>query len=210
MARLQVGNVRIDGSDVSVGTPAPAGTGRPADASVPGGDPGFAIRTLERIPVSAGLLAVVGIACMAAGTAINVMLSAWTNPAAALLGGGVLAPVGAGLLVAGAAKRFILRRAHLRHRAALGREWQRHRDTLRTLLSGTDPRQTVEWIAARTGWPEAAVLHTLALLREEGALTEELDTTSGAFHYTCRPVPAAATPYDLTTRLDTLSTRPER
>jgi hypothetical protein len=202
MARLQVGNIRIDGSDVYIG-PAGPGTAVPSRGMQTGA--GSGIRLLTRFPGSGGVLMVAGLAVAAVGTAINVALEAWNNPVGALVGGGVLAPVGVGLLVLGAAREYLRARPEVVHRAALGDNPDPYLARLRGLLSTPAPHQTVAWITRGTGWDEATALHALALLRCSGELLEEVDLETGDFYYVAQPNPSTPGPADLNTRLGTLT-----
>jgi hypothetical protein len=179
MARLQVGDIKIDGQNVTIGGEPPRRVPGSGDhASVP-----RALWVVERLPVRAVILGAAGAVLMVAGTVVNVLYAAWADPLNALLHGGILAPLGVGLAAAAATKTWIRRNPLVRHAVALGDSSEEHLATLSTLLAGNDPRQTVAWIATRTRWPEPTILHSLALLRERGELEEELDLDQGEFYY---------------------------
>lgn len=203
MARLEVGDIRIEGSDVRIGGVTPGAATAPANA----GDAGIAagLRVLDRIPFSGRFLILAGLAMAAAGTVINLALRAWTDPVGALTSGGVLAPLGVGVLVLGVLREYLRARPDVRHRAALGDAPDAHLDRLRELLREPGPHQTIPWITRATGWDEGAVLHALALLRSSGELLEEIDFDSGEFYYMAQPTPLTASPANLDTRLGTFT-----
>lgn len=207
MARLQVGDIQIDGSDIRIGgrnpgLPEAAGT----DARTgTGTDVSQAVRVLDHIPFSPRTLVMAGLAAVIAGTVVNVVLGAWNDPLGVLVRGGILAPLGVGIVMLGAAKQYLRRKPEVRHRAALGADADRYLDTLRQILAQPSPQQTIGWIGQRTGWPEADVVHALALLRTRGELLEEIDLESGEFYYVAQPQPLTLGPADLDTRLGNLT-----
>ncbi len=201
MSRLRVGNISIDGRNVAIDDPlAPAagvttrGLGQPGNVSV--------IRLFDRIPFGPPVLIGAGGVLTAAGTVINVVQGVLENPVAAFLHGGVLAPLGAGLLAVGVAKAYLARRPELRYAASLGSEADAYIADLRVLLGRRDTRQTIGWITERSGWPEARVLCVLALMRSRDMITEDLDPQTGEFFYFTESLPV---PRDLDTRLGELS-----
>jgi hypothetical protein len=210
MARLRVGDIEIDGSNVTIGgvpqipqvpasqstrpgmaltapgrttalaTPAPAAEGLDALATFPIG---------HRLLMGAGG----GLAAAAAG-----LIATFEAMAAA-----PLLFTGIGAVVLGLLKRRALgRRAAARARAE-ERELAAHADRLRPLLGEGRTEQTVEWIAARSGLPEATVVRALVFMRDRNEIAEELNTESGEWYYA--PVLALpAVPRDLDERLATL------
>jgi hypothetical protein len=204
MARLQVGDIAIDGSDIRIGGAKP-GSPDGGDTTQSVEDLRSGIQFLDRVPFSGRFLIACGVVVAIAGTIINVALGAWNNPIGALMGGGVLAPLGIGIAVLGAAGEYLRRRPHLRHRAALVGDPQTYLATLRQLLAHSRPDQTVPWIVHRTGWSEGTVVHALALLRSSGELLEELDLDTGEFYYVVPTNPFTLAPADLDTRLGTLT-----
>lgn len=205
MARLQVGDIQIDGSDIRIGGSNPGLPEAPRTETDTGTDVARAVRVLDRIPFSPGTLVAIGLAAAAVGTAINLVLGAWNDPLGVLMRGGLLAPLGMGIMVLGAAKQYLRRKPETRHRAALGGNADRYLDTLRQLLGQAAPHQTIGWIRQRTGWAEADVVHALALLRTRGELLEEIDLESGEFYYVAQPQPLTLGPADLDTRLGNLT-----
>lgn len=201
MGRLQVGDIRIDGRNVTIGGVAPAAASSPLPPPS-GPDLNESIRLLDRVPFSPGFLAATGLVCAAFGTAANVLLAAWDDPLRALLGGGFLAPLGVALLALAGAKALLRARPDARHRAALANPAP-FLNTLRQLLARDREEQTVDWIRARTGWTDEQVVHALALLRASDELREELDLETGQFYYVAQPIPIG--PRDLDTRLGQLT-----
>jgi len=207
MARLQVGDIEIDGSDIRIGGRNP---GLPEAARSDAGtdtetDVARAVRLLDRIPFSPRTLVMAGLAAAIAGTVVNVVLGAWNDPLGVLVRGGILFPLGISVVTLGAAKQYLRRKPETRHRAALGDNADRYVDVLRKILAQASPQQTIGWIRQRTGWPEADVVHALALLRTRGELLEEIDLESGEFYYVAQPQPLTLGPADLDTRLANLT-----
>jgi hypothetical protein len=189
MAKLQVGDITIDGRNVTIGpqVPIPAPARPPPD----GASVAHAVSLLDRVPLSTGALLSIGGILAVVGTVVNVMLAAWNDPLGALMHGGILAPLGAGVVVAGVAKAWIRHRPRIRHAAALGGEAEPYLLTLRRILVGPDTRHTIAWIAGQTGWADESIVHALALLRDRGELLEELDLERGEFYYQAvQPSPA--------------------
>jgi hypothetical protein len=202
MSRLQVGDILIEGTKVSIGGTQPPPPLKAPVPEQPKREDGALL--LNRIPFAPRVLGVAGAASAVVGMAINAWFSAWSDPFGALLNGGFLAPVGFGLVALGAAKHFAGRPA-VRHRAALGGDPEPYIARLAPLLALPRPRQTIEWIGRQTGWPEETVVHALALLRERGQVQEELDLDTGEFYYVHTPLPSPG-PRDLDTRLGDINT----
>jgi hypothetical protein len=201
MSQLKVGDIQIDGTRVTIGASAAATRDSPPAAS--GAPLGTLARWTLTVPGSAGLYFAAGLALAVAGTMINVLLHAWTDPVGALAHGGALAPAGVGLLALGAAKRALRMHPRLLHRSALGSEAGAYLSTIRELLRKEDPNHTVGWIVSTTGWTEARVVHALALLRGQEQVEEKLDLISGQFYY-CSGAPSID-PRSLDARIDTLT-----
>lgn len=202
MSRLRVGNVTIDGRNVTIDDPSPVHAAGSQASGLRQSGNAAAFRLLHRVPVPPSVLVGAGGVLTAAGTIANILLRAMDDPFGALVQGGFLAPVGAGLLAAGIAKAYLARRPDLRHAASLGPDSARYVDELSALLRRPDVGQTVPWIVQRSGWPEDRVLRTLALMRSRGLVVEDLDTDTGEFFYFVEPSPA---PRSLDTRLGELS-----
>ena len=81
------------------------------------------------------------------------------------------------------AKHFLARRPSLRHRAALGGECDEYLHRLLSLLAPEDARHTLAWILAQTGWTEIEALRALAILIEDGRVTELKEPPSDSFYY---------------------------
>jgi hypothetical protein len=93
---------------------------------------------------------------------------------------------GLGLLGLGIAKRSeehrLLEAAKARDDAELGP----HVELVRAALAAQNPEQTVEWLTARLGLPEATVVRVLDRLRRAGEVEEELNVDSGDWYYFAR------------------------
>jgi hypothetical protein len=198
MSRIQVGDIIIDGQNVQIGSlqaqprVPETGLGQASNARL--------LATVARLPVPPARLAVAGVALVAVGTVVNVAVGVLTDPFTALLRGGVLAPLGVGLLVLGAFKAYLGGRTHAILSASLEGGFERYLARLRPLLQGEPGTCTVAALAGTTGWPEPTVVRALALLRERGEVAEELDLDTGEFYYTTRTLP----PRDLDSRLGEL------
>jgi hypothetical protein len=203
MARLRVGDIQIDGSDVSIGnrTPAPLAP-RPV---APGSGLAPLVGIADRLPFPAGFLVLAGFVLVVGGTLARIAFGAWIGSIAGTIGAGAMVAAGLATAGLGLAKGLIQRRPVWRHRAALGGGWPGDRARALELLSGSDPQQTLPWLAERTGWDEHRTAHVLGLLQAEGRLAEELDTVTGLFYYTCPAADPAHASLDLSTRLTTLS-----
>lgn len=139
--------------------------------------------TLQALPMPARAIGWVGSAVTIAGLALAAWNEAWLDPIGAILRGGVLVPLGAGLMGAALLKRSLERGTLRVDRLALGDGADAMVRTVRPLLTRPLRHQTVEWLEARTGWPESTVVSLLGLMREHGELTEEFDDESGNFYY---------------------------
>jgi hypothetical protein len=198
MSRIQVGEITIDGQDVRIGKPdvlPRAQSAGPAPAS--SADP---LAAATRIPVRPALLAIIGAGMIAAGTAVNLVVGVLSDPVRALLYGGVLAPLGVGLLGLALLKAWASRLSPVALAASFEGGPERYIATLRPLLHGGPEACTVAALARTTGWSEPTVVRTLALMRERGEVAEELDFDTGQFYYTTGTLP----PRDLDSRLGQL------
>jgi hypothetical protein len=129
------------------------------------------------------------------------VLQAWVDPLGALVRGGALVPLGLAVMGLAAIKRFLARRSDLRHAASLRGLPHPYLQVMRTRLAApTHGRATVESLMRSTGWTEAEVVHTLALLRDGGEASEELDLETGEFYYIAQRPPSR----DLSSRLGEL------
>ena len=196
MSRIRVGDITIDEGSVQIGGAEP---GRPAAAAVrPAPSPLPSL--VRRIPVPPLVLAGAGAAMLAAGTAVNVLVGVFSDPLTALARGGILAPLGFGMLVLAGLTTVLRRRPAAELVSALGGDVDGHVARLRPLLDAVPAACTVAALATRAGWPEPTVVRVLALMRERGEVSEELDLDTGQFYYTTRTLP----PRDLQSRLATL------
>jgi hypothetical protein len=198
MSRIQVGEITIDGENVRIGNAdnlPQAQSSRPALA--PSIDP-LAIATL--IPGRPGLLALIGAGMMAAGTVVNLVVGVLSDPVRALLYGGVMAPLGVGLLGLALLKAWTVRASPVALASSLEGGPEQYIATLRPLLQGGPEACTVAALARATRCSEPTVVRALALMRERGEVAEELDFDTGQFYYTTRTLP----PRDLDSRLGQL------
>jgi hypothetical protein len=196
MSRLRVGDIEIDGSSVRIGGAVP-GAPPAAQKGVAQASNAGLLLWLRRVPVRSRVLVGSGAVAASAGTAVNVLFSVWTDPAAALLHGGFLAPLGAGVAALGLMRAYATRKPEAVMAAALGGDPEPYLRKLRPILASGEGRATVQWLVSRTGWSEREVEHALGLLRHRGEISEELDYDTGQFHYVAQLPP----PRDLTSRL---------
>jgi hypothetical protein len=187
MARLRVGDIEIDGSNITIG-------GVPQIPAAPNAGPGMAMTTTPKAivpstspPVAEGLDAMATIPIghrlligmggglfVAAGTLLAVTQAVAAVP---------LLFTGIGGVVVGLLKRRALGRRAAARRRGHERELGEYADRLRPLLGEAKTEQTVEWIAARSGLPEIAVVRTLAFMRDRHEVEEELNTETGEWYY---------------------------
>ena len=199
MSRIQVGDITIDGHNVQIGNR----DGLPRVKNAGLFDPSNArlLATIARMPVPPALLAAIGAGMIAAGTAVNVIVGVLSDPFTALLRGGVLAPLGVGLLGLALLKGYVGRRGTMVLAASLEGDPEAYFARLRPLLRGSARACTVPALAGITGWSEPTVVRVLALMRERGEAAEELDFDTGQFFYTTHTLP----PRDLDSRLGELN-----
>jgi hypothetical protein len=195
MARIRVGDVEIDGRAVTIRDATcpgsqPPPTGRSLDAGM--------LRFLRRLPLQPSVLVRAGAVLLLVGaSALGLVFGYSAYPGWLALAGFSLS-TGVGLLGAGVAKHYAVRRPEWAHHAALGPRAREYLATLLQLLGQVDRRQTVAWIGARTGWPEPIVLHALALLIARDQVSEQYDPQAEAHYYVAT---RAFLPHDLDSRL---------
>lgn len=199
MSRIQVGEITIDGQSVHIGSPADPPRIPGAAAAQPSPD-AFLLHAVPRIPVPTAALALAGVLLVVAGTAVSLAVGVLANPLGALLRGGVLAPVGLGLLGLALLKRLAAGRSATVLAASLPGDPETYVARLRPLLAGDPASTTVAALARRAGWTEPVVVRVLALMRQRGEVAEELDLDTGHFYYTTLTLP----PRDLDSRLGEL------
>lgn len=188
----------IDGQHVQIGNaPDPSRAQAPAPAQ-PSSAPLLTI--LQRVPISPALLAAVAVGMIVVGTTVNVVVGVLSDPFAALARGGVLAPLGVGVLGLALLKGFLGTRQSAALVSGLGDDGDARIAALRPLLQGQPEACTVAALAQSTGWSESTVVRVLALMRSRGEVVEELDLDSGQFYYTTLTLP----PRDLNSRLGEL------
>lgn len=202
MSKLRVGDILIEDDGIRIAgqayTRVPTTT--PRQGSKGGASVG-ALAALRHFPVPAHILGWLGAGVSIIGFTLAVWGTAWEHPISALLRGGFLVPVGAGLIAAAVLKRLLEKNAISINRLALDEQGEPVADRVRKLLTRPDQNQTVEWLQERTGWPESTLVRVLAVLRERGELAEELNEDSGDFYYyTVRRVSR-----DLDSRLDEIN-----
>lgn len=212
VARIRVGDIEIDGNNVSIGgvsipehSPPPAvPQQQQQQALVPFAPPALpAVRAddpLIHFPVSTGGLYFGG---------IMVLLVAVVC-ALAQVPGLFLAPIGVGLMVVATMKRRALELAAAGRAREGERELAEHGKAITGQLRGHGSEQTVEWLMERTKLPESTIVRTLASLRARGEITEELDTDTGNWFYTATARALAPPARDLDARLAALQSREAR
>jgi hypothetical protein len=213
MARLRVGDIEIDGSNVTIGgvpqtpatpatptaragvaitkTPTTTTTALARPQAPPPAEGLDALATFpigHRLLIGGGGLAIAAAAVVAATQAVT---------AAPLLVSGV------GAIVVGLLKRRALRRRAAARARAEAEELGDHASRLRPLLGEAKAEQTIEWITERSGLAEAAVVRTLVFMRDRGEIVEELNTETGEWYYGS-PLALPAAPRALDERLAAL------
>jgi hypothetical protein len=217
MSRLRVGDIEIDGSNITIGgvpqiptqptapIPGPPSTGpgvamivRPAAtpaATSPGATRPAAAESLDglaNLPIGHRLLVGAGGGLAAAAVTLLVVTQA--------VAGMPLLFSGLGAIIVGLLKK----RAVGRRAAARAREQELelggHAERLRPLLCEGKigkTEQTIEWITARSGLPEGTVVRTLAFMRDRQEVAEELNTETGEWYYApALSLPAASLALD--------------
>jgi hypothetical protein len=209
MARLRVGDIEIDGANVTIGGVPQIPATPPAKAGVaitkttttalarPSSPPPAAegLDALASFPIGHRLLIGGGGGLAVAAAAVVAATQAVT--AAPLLVSGV------GAIVVGLLKRRALRRRAAVRARAEAEELGGYAARLRPLLGEARAEQTVEWITARSGLPEAAVVRTLVFMRDRAEIVEELSTETGEWYYGA-PLALPAAPRALDERLAAL------
>lgn len=214
MSRLRVGDIEIDGSNITIGgvpqiptAPSP-GTGvamtvtttttptTPVTTALTTTTPGAlapagarrapeGLDALAQFPIGHRLL--MGAGGGVAAAAATLLATTEVVAAVPLLFSGI------GGIVVGILKRRALRRQAAARAQADERELGEHAARLRPLLSEARPEQTVEWIVERTKLSEATVVRTLAFMRDRHEVTEELNTETGEWYYgSALSLPAAS------------------
>jgi hypothetical protein len=117
------------------------------------------------------------------GFVISLWNTAWADPLGALVRGGFMVPVGAGIMAAAVMNRLLETGRTSVNRVALGQNGRQMGECLHRLIRRPSQTQTLEWIQGATGWDEALLLRLLAELRDSGELVEELDHDTGHFYY---------------------------
>jgi hypothetical protein len=177
MKRIVVGDVVVDGASVQVNGRSLLGANEDVLLSAP--PLTLSQRLLLQPPLGRSLLAALG----GAAAVVGVLPFLWRGPflLAALL------PIGIGTLAVAALQPWLARRLRVDLHVALGHAVAPVVARLTPVLRSTMQRHTVESLSARLQLPAAATGLALAWMREEGALDEELDTTSGHFYYALAP-----------------------
>ena len=219
MARLRVGDIEIDGSNITIGgvpqiPAAPIAGPGVAPAATPKAGPGTALTVTPKTSALASAPpAAEGLDALAAFPIEHRLLiggGASLAVAAVLMIAALQAMIGAPLIFTGLGAMTIgllTRRALARRAAARAQAQERelgdHAVRLRPLLGEAKPEQTVEWIVERSGLPEAIVVRTLMYMRDRDEIAEELNTETGDWYYG-QPFALPAAPRALDERLAAL------
>lgn len=187
MARLKVGDIEIDGTNVTIGgqrmgvSPPVAPTPMPS-RDAPSGPAASADPStgLHELPLSSGGLVIAGIAALIAGAAWMAVNGPW---------GAFLLPIGLGLTALGLLKHWADRRAKEERERRAAVELAPTVSELRRWLSEPDQSHTVEWLVSRSGLSERQVVQGLAELQRKGELMEDLSDASGEWFYYSVSVP---------------------
>jgi hypothetical protein len=199
MSKLRVGDILIENDQITIGGKSVGGglLERPPQPA-PTVGPWIWV---SRLPFSARLFGWAGATTAIAGFMIAILNTAWEDPVLAIIRGGFLVPLGAGLIGLGLAKAYLERNVNELDRLAIGPEVDELLHRLRALLAPGSRHQTVEWIQGRFGVREEVVARLLAILRGRGELSEELDPDNGEFYYCI----VRTDPRDLDERLATIN-----
>lgn len=194
MSRLRVGDIVIDGTDVSIGGVTMTGRAQALSAPQPRSSrpsshpvlPGPIARLVanlrpRHLTMFGGGLAAVGAALLVLGPAVDGVL-------AFVFGGGLFLTAGGGAAAAGLLLTWSARErateALRSEEAALAAGVAR----LRSILRGAGADQTYERLVKRSGLSESMVVRSLRALRDSGELIEDLNTETGDFFYALQPV----------------------
>jgi hypothetical protein len=197
MSQLRVGDIVVDGRNVSIGSTnltGPAATPARPDGVVPlaGTD------TRPKSGVWNVALALSG-ALVAAGGGWAFFSNAEPfSLTSYLFGGGIVASAGCGMIVLSGCLATLRRRqlGLAAERAAL--ELAANAERLASILTSLGPEQTLNKLVADAGLPLPAVVRALAHLREHGELKEDLNTETGEWHYSvARPLATPELPKNL-------------
>jgi len=201
MARLRVGDIEIDGSNITIGgvpqipTTPTAGPSTAIVVTTKTGTTALTPQSPPRSPEGLDALATIPIGhrlLMVGGgglaVAAAVVLAATLAVAAV-----PLLFTGIGAVIVGLLKWRALGRQAAARTQAQEQELDGYAARLRPLLREANPEQTIEWITQRSGLPEAAVVRTLAFMRDRREIEEELNTETGEWYYsTPLALPAAS------------------
>jgi hypothetical protein len=225
VARLRVGDIEIDGQNITMGgrrmttgtrvettlAPRPEAALAPPrqePSSLARRGPEDELAALERLPGSPRTLVAGGLAMMLLGVVAAIFAG---SPSLAVIfaSGGFLLPMGAGVAGLGVFKTRLTRRRRSRDAARIEAEMQPEIERVRATLSEGPIGPTVEEIAQRVSLPQGKVVRALAWLRERGEVLEELNTETGEWFY-CLAPPLERRAKDLDSRLEALEAVEER
>jgi DNA-binding transcriptional ArsR family regulator len=181
MSKLRVGDILIEDDRISapgILVP-PTSDGQAQQSSGPAG----LITWIAGLRAPSGVLAWTGTGLVVVGLALEIAAWPWNNPVRALLRGGLLVPVGAALIGLALARTYLNGNPTRMHRLLLGSSADELLDRLVALLAPGSKHQTVEWIQTKMAASEQTVVRLLAVLREDGLVSEEFDSDSGDFYY---------------------------
>jgi hypothetical protein len=197
MARLRVGDIEIDGTNVTInGVPqAPVSASGGVSVSITM-TPARTVATRPDAPTTAlatttpaspptGLDAFadlpVGDAVLFGGGALLLVITFFVFAVTGAGAWGLFAGVGA--IVAGVVRRRAIAARAVRRERERELELRGHVDKLRALLAAQNQDQTIEWIVAKSGLPEPTVVRTLALMRARQEVSEDLNVDTGEWFY---------------------------
>jgi hypothetical protein len=201
---IRIGDIEINGQEVRIGGELHGPHTFAPHALVPQPPAPPTALSLKMIPVRAASLIQLGATLIVAG----ILWFALAPPAwiLALLLHVLPLTVGAGALGLGVMKRLEETREQQAARRRSDAELALHAQRVRGALQEPRPEQTVEWITATLGLPEATVVRVLDRLRKQGEIEEELNVENGEWYYfaVARPDPVRG---DLEARVAALETR---
>jgi hypothetical protein len=215
MAKLRVGDIEIDGANVTIGGQQ---MGRPAAPSAPAVNRPRALSPtsvagdsfLLRVGLRAPAVMAVGAALLAGGLFFYA-LSGEVSIYAFLFRGGLLASIGAGTFTLGLLGRSALMRVTRDRKSA--RQEQARADMLAVerALAASPAQNTVERLTKACALPEPRIVHALVELRAAGRVSEDLNTDTGEWYYApVKRVVASDTPKSLDERLNDMERSGDR
>lgn len=182
MAKLRLGEIELDDGRPAVGSFAP-----PAASNARGVSPKSAIQFFSALPLRGAWLIGIGLMLVLGGLTFLLASDGQLDVFKYVFRGGIFIPPGVGLIAVGLIKNRIDAAHQQRLRDAEGARVALVAERVRTLLLAPGVHQTAEWVAEEAHLSRAEAIRALFWLRERGELMEDLDASTGAFHYWAKP-----------------------